>query len=79
MPLYVAFLVIMSVIGAFAGRIARLDVPARSALLFAGETRNSLVVLPPALALPEAVGTNVDKFGPIVCLTYDRNGSSLCH
>jgi len=51
-PLYVAFLVIMVIVGIMAGRLAGLDVPATRALVFSGSTRNSLVVLPLALALP---------------------------
>jgi arsenite transporter len=50
-PLYVAFLVVMAVVGRAAGRALRLDAPAARALLFTGATRNSLVVLPLALAL----------------------------
>jgi ACR3 family arsenite transporter len=50
-PLYVAFLVIMAVVGRAFGRALRFDPPAARALLFSGATRNSLVVLPLALAL----------------------------
>lgn len=50
-PLYVAFLVVMAVVGRAAGRALRLDAPAGRALLFTGATRTSLVVLPLALAL----------------------------
>jgi ACR3 family arsenite efflux pump ArsB len=50
-PLYVAFLVVMAVVGRAAGRALGFDVPAARALLFTGATRNSLVVLPLALAL----------------------------
>lgn len=52
-PLYAGFLVLMVPIGILAARIARLDVPVSRALVFGGVTRNSLVVLPLALALPE--------------------------
>lgn len=51
---YVLFALVMVPIGALAGRIARLDVPARTAVVFSGVTRNSLVVLPLVLALPAA-------------------------
>jgi ACR3 family arsenite efflux pump ArsB len=51
-PIYVAFLGVMLVIGLAAGRVARLDVPAVRAVTFSAGTRNSLVVLPLALALP---------------------------
>lgn len=52
-PIYVAFLVVMVPLGILAARLARLDVPASRAVVFSGATRNSLVVLPLALALPE--------------------------
>lgn len=51
-PVYGLFVVIALGLGVIAGRIARLDVPARRAVAFSGVTRNSLVVLPLALALP---------------------------
>ncbi len=52
-PLYVAFLIIMVPVGIAAARIFRLDVGSTRAVVFSGATRNSLVVLPLALALPE--------------------------
>ncbi|WP_309970542.1 bile acid:sodium symporter [Arthrobacter oryzae] len=52
-PLYAAFLLVMVPLGLLAARAARLDVPATRAVVFSGATRNSLVVLPLALALPE--------------------------
>ena len=52
LPLYVAFLIVMPLLGLAAGKLVRLDVPATRALIFSGATRNSLVVLPLALALP---------------------------
>ena len=52
-PLYAAFLVLAVALGLVAGRLARLDAPARRAAAFSTATRNSLVVLPLALALPE--------------------------
>ena len=54
-PLYLAFLVIMVGVGLLAARLGRLDVPAGRALVFSGVTRNSLVVLPLALAAPAAL------------------------
>ncbi|MEV7572963.1 bile acid:sodium symporter [Pseudarthrobacter sp. NPDC089323] len=54
-PLYVAFVVIAVIIGKVAGRAARLDVPGTRAVMFSITTRNSLVVLPLALALPPAL------------------------
>ena len=54
-PVYLAFLAVMVGVGLLAGRLARLHVPAWRALIFSGVTRNSLVVLPLALALPPAL------------------------
>lgn len=53
-PVYVLFAAAMGAFGLLAGRLARLDVPGRRALVLSGVTRNSLVVLPLALALPAA-------------------------
>jgi len=47
-PVYVIFLVVMAL-----ARLFRLDAPAARAIVFTGATRNSLVVLPLALALPD--------------------------
>lgn len=55
-PLYLAFALLMLAVGLIAGRLAKLDVPAVRALVFSGTTRNSLVVLPLALALPPSLG-----------------------
>lgn len=52
-PLYAAFLLVMAPLGLLAARPAGLDVAATRAIVFSGATRNSLVVLPLALALPE--------------------------
>ena len=51
-PLYAGFLALMAPLGLLAARLARLDIAAGRALVFSGATRNSLVVLPIALALP---------------------------
>lgn len=51
-PLYAAFLLIMVPLGLLAAKPAGLDAPATRAVVFSGATRNSLVVLPLALALP---------------------------
>lgn len=53
-PLYAAFLVVMAGLGVAAARATRLGTGAGRALVFSGATRNSLVVLPLALALPTA-------------------------
>ena len=54
-PIYVAFLAVMLFVGLGASTVARLDVPATRAVMFSGSTRNSLVVLPLALALPASL------------------------
>lgn len=51
-PIYVAFLLVMAGVGLATARVFRLDPPTGRALIFSGATRNSLVVLPLALALP---------------------------
>lgn len=53
-PAYVAFLVIMPVLGRFAAGLFRMDVGESRALVFTSVTRNSLVVLPLVLALRAA-------------------------
>lgn len=52
-PIYLAFLVIMALVGRTAARLFSFDAADGRALLFSGATRNSLVVLPLALALPD--------------------------
>ncbi|MEV4619210.1 bile acid:sodium symporter [Asanoa sp. NPDC049573] len=52
-PFYVAFLVVMPFAGWGVARLFRLDVAPARAVVFTGATRNSLVVLPLALALPD--------------------------
>ncbi|WP_224269207.1 arsenic resistance protein [Haloprofundus salinisoli] len=51
-PVYVAFLVVMPVLGRLAAGALRMDTGESRALVFTSVTRNSLVVLPLALALP---------------------------
>ncbi|UTF52135.1 arsenic resistance protein [Natronosalvus rutilus] len=51
-PVYIAFLVIMPVLGKVAAGVLQMDVGESRALVFTSVTRNSLVVLPLALALP---------------------------
>lgn len=53
-PVYALFLAAMVALGVVAARTARLPVPEARALVFSGATRNSLVVLPLALAAPAA-------------------------
>jgi ACR3 family arsenite transporter len=52
-PIYVAFMVIMPFVAGLLSKGFGLDVSAGRALVFSGGTRNSLVVLPFAFALPE--------------------------
>lgn len=52
-PFYVLFLAVMAVAGLAVTRLFRLDAPDGRAVVFTGATRNSLVVLPLALALPD--------------------------
>lgn len=63
-PVYVSFAALMTALGWAAGRLAGLRVRERRAVLFSGVTRNSLVVLPLALAAPD--GT---VLAPLVVLT----------
>lgn len=64
LPIYAAFLLSMALVGLAAGRLFQLDVPATRALVFSGATRNSLVVLPLALALPASLA-----LAPVVVVT----------
>jgi len=52
-PLYLLFALIAVLVGRGAGQAAGLDAGATRAVMFSATTRNSLVVLPMALALPE--------------------------
>ncbi len=63
-PVFVAFLLVMGMIGVAVGRVMGFDAGRARALVFTGATRNSLVVLPLALALP--VGFEVT---PVVVVT----------
>jgi len=54
-PLYAVFAIIAPLLGWIAAALARLDGPARRAVAFSAATRNSLVVLPLALAVPGAI------------------------
>lgn len=52
-PIYIAFMVIMPIIAKYIGKLFKLDVAAGRTLIFSSATRNSLVVLPLGLALPD--------------------------
>lgn len=77
-PCYVAFLVVMPVAGALVSRLCRLDPRSGRSVAFSGATRNSLVVLPLALALPDTLAaaaaaavitqTLVELVGMVVCV-----------
>lgn len=54
-PFYVGFLVVMAFAGLAVAKLFGLDVADSRAIVFSGATRNSLVVLPLALALPDAL------------------------
>jgi arsenite transporter len=54
-PFYAAFLLVMALLGLAVARAFRLDPGAGRAIIFTGATRNSLVVLPLALALPDSL------------------------
>lgn len=73
--IYIAFLMVMPVVGIGVARLFRLDVGDTRAVIFSGGTRNSLVVLPLALSLPAAESvaaavvvtqTMVELFGMVV-------------
>ncbi len=55
LPVYVAFAILAPLAGWIVARLAKLDDPAGRAVAFSAGTRNSLVVLPLALAVPGAV------------------------
>lgn len=63
-PVYLSFAALMTALGWAAGRLAGLRVRERRAVLFSGVTRNSLVVLPLALAVPDGTGV-----APLAVLT----------
>lgn len=54
-PVYVAFLLLAPLVGILAARLFALPAATARAVTFSASTRNSLVVLPLALALPEDV------------------------
>ncbi|WP_445477244.1 arsenic resistance protein [Lysinibacillus irui] len=58
-PIYILFMLIMPILSKFIGKTFKLDSKSGRALVFSGSTRNSLVVLPLALALPENINTLV--------------------
>lgn len=76
-PFYVLFLLVMAFAGRAVARLFTLDVPSGRAVVFTGATRNSLVVLPLALSLPDPLAvaavvvvtqTLVEVVGMVVCV-----------
>lgn len=63
-PIFVAFALMIAVAAGTVARVGGLDVAGRRAAVFSGVTRNSLVVLPLALALPPAFA-----IAPLVVVT----------
>ena len=63
-PLYAGFIVVMIALGWVAARLTRTDAATSRALIFGGVTRNSLVVLPLAVALPASL-----SLAPLVVVT----------
>jgi ACR3 family arsenite efflux pump ArsB len=63
-PLFVAFAAVAAVLGLLVAKAARMRRPERVATVFSGVTRNSLVVLPLALALPASL-----SLAPLVVVT----------
>ena len=55
LPFYLAFAIIAPVLGLLVARAFKLPAPASRAVGFSAATRNSLVVLPLALAVPNAL------------------------
>ncbi len=57
LPIYILFLIITPLVSRFIAFVFKLDEGAGRALIFSTGTRNSLVVLPLALALPDSLAT----------------------
>lgn len=54
-PVYLAFMVLAPLAGALVAKVFRLPAPSARSVAFSASTRNSLVVLPLALALPDGI------------------------
>ncbi|WP_299039630.1 arsenic resistance protein [uncultured Pseudokineococcus sp.] len=63
-PVFAGFLLVMALVGSLTGRVFGLDVPTRRALVFSGATRNGLVILPLALAVPASL-----SLAPAIAIT----------
>ncbi|MFC7298980.1 arsenic resistance protein [Herminiimonas aquatilis] len=55
LPIYIAYAILAPIIGWWVARQAKLDSPSSRSVAFSSATRNSLVVLPLALAVPGAI------------------------
>ncbi len=55
LPIYIVFAALAPFLGWLMGRLFRLDAPTSRAIAFSAGTRNSLVILPLALAVPGAI------------------------
>ncbi|MGW5276937.1 arsenic resistance protein [Streptomyces sp. NPDC004044] len=75
-PFYAVFLLVMAFAGKAVARLFKLDAPSGRAVVFTGATRNSLVVLPLALSLPDtyAVAAVV-----VVCPGASRPRATVTH
>lgn len=58
-PIYIGFMIIMPILSKGIAKAFKLDIKSGRAVLFSGSTRNSLVVLPLALALPSEISAFV--------------------
>ncbi|SCT23609.1 arsenic resistance protein [Staphylococcus caeli] len=52
-PIYITFIIIAPIVGYLTGKLFRLDIQLIRTIAFSSSTRNALVVLPLALALPD--------------------------
>ena len=75
-PVYVLFLAAMILLGAAVARLWRLPAPSARAVAFSAATRNSLVVMPLAIALPDGM-----EIAPAVIVTQtlvEVIGMAIC-
>ena len=75
-PIYVVFLAVMVILGAWLSRAWRLDVGARRAVAVSGATRNTLVIMPLALALP--AGLEVAAAVVVLQTLVEVIGMAIC-
>ena len=58
-PIYICFAIVAPIIGNLCAKLFKLDVELRRTIAFSATTRNSLVVLPLALTLPQNLALTV--------------------